>query len=232
MAKAADKLVYRPALTRVLALLYLAFAIWLLVTLAVGRHPGSAPRAAAWLLAGGVLLYALFWRPAVLVDSAGVELVNVVRTVQIPWGALESIDTRYALTLHAGSRRYTSWAAPAPSSAGSTWRSMASRRSGVGPHVLADPRWLPGVVGISRPSRDLRSASGAAAFMVETGWAGWRDRPRSEAGSGRAEAGSGRSDAGSGRSDGTVGGVVVRWDRPLLAVSAVALALLLVQWIG
>lgn len=214
MATVAGRLVYRPTLTRFLSLCYLAFGGWWLVALLLGPDPRSAPATAAWLVAFGVVLYALFWRPAVAVDGDGVELVNVVRTVRVPWAALESVDSRYALALHAGGRRYTSWAASAPGRTISVWRDTVGRASGNQGHMLPDARWLPGSTGTERASRDLRSDSGAAAFMVEQGWAGYRDRPASA------------------RSDGAPVTVAVHWSRPLIGVVAATWAVaLLLGWL-
>lgn len=151
MASTSARLVYRSVLMRVLAVCYALFSGWWLVTL-IGSHPRDAAATAAWLLAIGYVLYAVLWRPAVVIEPEGVTLVNVVRDVRVPWAALEAVETRYALTLHAAGNRYASWAAAAPG------------RGSTG-------------VGVDRSSRDLRSDSGAAAFMVEQGWAGWRERP-------------------------------------------------------
>jgi hypothetical protein len=218
MATVAGRLVYRPTLTRVLAGCYLVFGVWLLVSVAAVDGATATARTLGWLVAVGVVVHAILWRPAVIVDEGGVELVNLVRTVHVPWAALEAVDTRFALTLTADGRRYASWAASAPGRTGSAlrppgaWRASPGQARGAGPQVLPDPRWLPGVVGAGRASRDLRSGSGAAAFMVEHGWAGWRDRPPAQR---LAE-----------QEAGPV--VAVRWSRPLIGVELAAVAGILV----
>src|SRR5665647_356164 len=62
-----------------------------------------------------VVVWALFGRPAVLVSDSGIELRNVLRTIELPWPAIERIDTKYALTLYTAYGVYAAWAAPAPS---------------------------------------------------------------------------------------------------------------------
>ena len=56
---------------------------------------GLAPWTALFTLA----CWACFWRPEVRVTDAGVTLTNVTRTIEIPWPALQAIDTRWALCL-------------------------------------------------------------------------------------------------------------------------------------
>ncbi|MBU5424688.1 PH domain-containing protein [Cellulomonas hominis] len=62
-----------------------------------------------------VLVWAAYWRPAVVVSPAGVEIRNVTRTIEIPWPAVQAVTTQYALTLQTAYGTYAAWAAPAPS---------------------------------------------------------------------------------------------------------------------
>jgi len=101
-----------------------ALMIWAAVT------QGADPRAAglypfAALLA--LLGWAGLWRPCVRVGDAGVTLRNVTHEVVVPWEALIHVDTRYALTLHTATGKFTAWAAPAPGLVGSL---TARRRHG------------------------------------------------------------------------------------------------------
>ena len=52
-----------------------------------------------WALLVGGACWATFWRPRVEVSDAGVRVVNVTRTIDIPWPALRDVDTKWALTL-------------------------------------------------------------------------------------------------------------------------------------
>jgi hypothetical protein len=216
------RLVYQPGYSRVLFGLFVAFALWWVIDEATGPHPARAARTGLWLAAIAAALACLFWRPAVVVDDAGVELHNLVRDVRVPWPALEDLDTRYTLTLQSGGRRYQSWAGAAPGRPSVT-RRLISGRAGEGTgwsgapdrhdHALPDPRWTAAGSAAPASSRDLRADSGATAFMIEQRWQAWRDR---------AGAGSG---AEAERGVEVAQGVVVRW-RPLLPAVSVAAAVL------
>lgn len=198
----AGRFVYRPVLTRVLVAALAGIGAWWAVDLALRGRPASAVLLALWTTAVIAALSCLFWRPAVIVDDAAVELRNVVRDVRVPWSELEDVTTRYALTLHAGGRRHQSWAGAAPG------RSSVSRR-------LPDRRWNPGEVVPAASSRDLHADSGATAFLVEQRWRAWRERHLAGSGPG---------------ADGDApAGVEVRWAPllPAVAVGAAALATVL-----
>ncbi len=122
-----------------------------------GALAGIAP-----LVLVAFLGWQLFWRPAVVVDNAGISLENPFRTIVVPWAALVHVDTRFALTLVTAKRSYTSWAAPAPG----IWGGRNARPE--------DLRGLPGTTyGPGRSVRpgDLRSTdSGQAARLVRARW--------------------------------------------------------------
>jgi len=119
--------------------------------------------------------WATFWRPCVQVSDAGVRLVNVTRTIDVPWPALRAVETKWALTLVSTYGRFTAWSAPAPGARGAV-RSLATTRD--------DPRGpaAPGVVAAG----DLAdSPSGSVAAAVRERWAslqaaGHLDEPRLE----------------------------------------------------
>lgn len=120
-----------------------------------------------WLALVLWVSWGMYWRPEVRVSDAGVRLVNVSRTIDVPWPALRSIDTKWALTLHTEWGRFRAWAAPAPGRA-------AMRREVRHNSTFATPleRRVPGMPANSagRPA-DLTSAdSGAAAALVNTRW--------------------------------------------------------------
>lgn len=65
------------------------------------------------------LAWAVFWRPCAVVADDGVTLVNVIRTVHVPWQRFRSADTRWALSITTtGDRTYSAWAVPAGSGFG------------------------------------------------------------------------------------------------------------------
>jgi hypothetical protein len=65
---------------------------------------------------GLVALFGLaaLWLPYVEVSDGGVEIRNVLRTIRVPWPAIEDIDGRYGLRLTTTYGKVTAWAAPAP----------------------------------------------------------------------------------------------------------------------
>ncbi|MBM9476947.1 PH domain-containing protein [Nakamurella flavida] len=106
--------VQRPTGGRVLAV-----SVWVIcaagaVALAVSQGPGVLVGSGAWLLLPAVAVWAVFYRPGVAVDDGGVELVNVLRTVRLPWPSIQRVDTRWSLTLHTAYGKFSAWAAPAP----------------------------------------------------------------------------------------------------------------------
>jgi hypothetical protein len=116
-----------------------------------------------WLAIASGLAWALYWRPEVCITDAGVRLVNPLRTIEVPWPALEAVDTRWALTLVTAWGRYRAWAAPAPG------RSVM--RQQLRHHVSQDRR-IPGLPANSsaRPSDLPHTDSGAAALAINEHW--------------------------------------------------------------
>jgi len=120
--------------------------------------------------------WAIFWRPAVVVNDGGVRLVNVFRTVELPWPSIQRVETKYALTLYTAYGRYTAWAAPAPGA----HDAVRSTRSDA--HHLPDSAWTSEG---SRPGDLPSTASGSAASLIRRRWdvlrkEGHLDDPRLE----------------------------------------------------
>ncbi|WP_285725935.1 PH domain-containing protein [Psychromicrobium xiongbiense] len=107
--------------------------------------------------------YWLFWYPEVVVGSDSVTLVNPVRTIEVPWEALITVDTKFALTLVTPVGRFSAWAAPAPGVV-TTYRSKPGDAQGL-------PSTTYGAQGSLRPGDLKRSDSGAAAYLVRSRWA-------------------------------------------------------------
>ncbi|MGN8246841.1 PH domain-containing protein [Cellulomonas soli] len=80
----------------------------------VTAGPGGLLRALPWAVAVMVLAWMVFWLPRVDVDDQGVLVVNPLRTVRVPWGALIDVRTRYSLTLVTPTGQVRAWAAPGP----------------------------------------------------------------------------------------------------------------------
>lgn len=125
-----------------------------------------------WAAAAVVVCWAYFWRPRVEVTDGGVTLVNVTRSISIPWPALLDIDTQWAMRLVTAYGRYSAWAAPAPGMKSS----VTSRRL----TDVDDARTLgspitPWQRGSMRPGDRPDTPSGDAAAMVRRRWAALRE---------------------------------------------------------
>ena len=84
----------------------------LLLLLSLVRNWASYPRLsfAAWVLFGLAVAWAVFVRPAVLLDASGVTFRNIVRDVHIPWTRLTSVTSRWNLKVLVGDQGYNAWA--------------------------------------------------------------------------------------------------------------------------
>lgn len=169
--------VYRPASSRALAAGIFAVCVIGLIAFAVQDGPGAVLHYGWWLILVGVLAWAFFWNPRIVVDDSGVLLVNVFRSVRIPWPAIQAIDTKWSLTLQTSYGTFGAWAAPAPGRHGS--RHLTEQ----------DVRHLPessfGVGHSVRPGDAVNSPSGRAAMEIRVRWAALRgaghlDNPRLE----------------------------------------------------
>ena len=158
----AEREVFVSRLNRVLAVLIWAAAAALIVGLLVSVHEArllSVGPCALFAFVG----WALLWRPSLTVADDGIEVVNVTRTVRIPWQALIHVDTKYALTLYTPGRKFPVWSAPAPGTA-RTLRATRQETAGrVGKPAVADS--------VRRPGDLLSTESGAAAEVVRRRWA-------------------------------------------------------------
>lgn len=153
---------YRPGGARALAVGWWVLAALLAADLLWRGRTGAALVGLGLLALTCAVVHALFWQPAVRVDDDGVELVNVLRRVRLPWASVEDLDTRWALSLVAGGRRWTSWAAPA---SGRRVRPVSRRET---PWAERGAEAIPG-------SRAPGSSAGEAAVLVGTRLQTWRD---------------------------------------------------------
>jgi hypothetical protein len=71
-------------------------------------------RFAAPMALFGVLGWGAFWRPYVEVSDGGITVANTLRTVEIPWPAVEEVDGRYGLRLRTAYGPVSAWGASAP----------------------------------------------------------------------------------------------------------------------
>ncbi|WP_245993205.1 PH domain-containing protein [Xylanimonas allomyrinae] len=161
----AEVVEYRSRFGRVLAVVVGVIGLGALVAGLVSDAGATAPFVAPVALVV-LWVWAAYWRPAVVVSPAGVELRNVTRTVELPWPTIERVETKFALTLHTAYGDYAAWAAPAPGRA-----SVAAAGKDAAQN-LPPSTYSGGSVGTG----DLaNSASGQAAIIVRTRWEELRD---------------------------------------------------------
>lgn len=113
-----------------------------------------------------VAVWAFYGRPAVVISDGGVELRNVLRTVELPWPAIQRIETKYALTLETAYGPFTAWAAPVPSR---TAAAHATRST-----MQHQPESAYAAGGL-RPGDLAGTASGDAAGYIRRRWEALRD---------------------------------------------------------
>jgi hypothetical protein len=104
---------YRPLASRVLAALTVVVCAIGVVSL-VALDVMDAVRYGWGLALVAVLVWAMFWRPELIVEEHGITVVNVFRTEFVPWPAIVTVDTQWALTLRTADRVVRVWASPAP----------------------------------------------------------------------------------------------------------------------
>ncbi len=169
--------VFRPTFGRILSGTFGVLGAFALSVVFINDGTRAGLLFAPWAALVVGTVWAIYWRPEVMVDDGGVRVVNVLRTIHVPWPSIERIDTKWALTLFTAYGKITAWAAPAPGG-------FASRMAG-----LHDLKGLPestyGVGDSIRPGDLPGTPSGAAALVVRRHWeqlrdAGHLDDPRLE----------------------------------------------------
>lgn len=129
--------------------------------------PSALLSVCPWLALVAGLAWAVYWRPEVVVNDGGVRLVNVLRTIDVPWPALRGIGTKWALTLETEWGDFRAWAAPAPGRSAMR-RELREQRSAARTVERRVPNLPAATTG--RPSDLLHSDSGAAAAAVHERW--------------------------------------------------------------
>ena len=147
--------VFRPRGGVILAVLALVLCLAVLVSIAV---TDGVPGLLAWgwpVLAFAWLVWLVYIRPSVTITDDFVEIRNLVRTHRVPWGDVESGDSRFALTVHTrDGAAIRAWAAPAPGAR----QALATRREEVSR--------TPGEGDTRRPSDAEGTDSGDATTLV------------------------------------------------------------------
>lgn len=114
-----DPQIFRSRMGQVLAVLAGAVALIALVTFVTEEGPTALLTTLAPVALVGALAWAVFWNPRVLVDEDAITIVNVLRTVSVPWRRFKQADSKWALTITTtAGATYTAWAVPAGSGFG------------------------------------------------------------------------------------------------------------------
>ncbi len=170
-----DSVTFQPGSARPATIVAAVLAVGA-VGLMAADDLGSALHYGPVFVVVAVLVWAFYGRPAVVVSDGGVELRNVLRTVELPWPSIQNIDTKYALTLYTAYGVYSAWAAPAPS------RTAAVNATRGAMHSQPESAFA---LGGLRPGDLPGTASGDASGYVRRRWqelrdAGHLDDPRLE----------------------------------------------------
>ncbi len=107
----------------------IGLGIAILVVTVIQDGTGYLLQTAAAVLAGIGVVWVLFGNPKVEVADGGITIVNIVRTVHVPWPAVESVGSKWSLSVQTAAGTYNSWAIPAPSGTGNRLRSAGRRKS-------------------------------------------------------------------------------------------------------
>lgn len=159
---------FRPVAGRVLSGVIMALCAIGLITSIVQVGSPAIWLYGPWMALISLVVWASYWNPRVGIDDAGVHVVNVLRTIDLPWPSIQRIDTKWALTLFTAYGKYTAWAAPAPGGIATARATSRSRVQG-----LPESTYGPG--GSVRPGDIPASPSGAAAAAVRGRWEQLRD---------------------------------------------------------
>jgi len=163
---AIQEILFRPPLGRALAVVTIVVCAFGIVALFWGDH-AAAIRYMWPIILVAVLAWALLWRPSLRMQEHGITVENVLRTHFVPWPSIQSIDTRYSLTIHTSRGRIPVWATPAPGRHRAF--GLASKDfDGVGPTARGEH-------GSLRPSDALTTTSGNLAQAIRGHWERLRD---------------------------------------------------------
>lgn len=158
--------VFRPLFGRVLTGGLAVAAVGIVAWIGFDDGPADALRTAPFLASFVFVCGVCFWRPRVEVDDAGVTLVNVTRTVRLPWPSIQLVDTKWTLSLVTAYGRFDAWAAPAPGARMAMLSARAETR-----HAASSARTAQGI----RPGDLPSTESGAAAELIRRHWERLRD---------------------------------------------------------
>ena len=113
-----------------------------------------------------LLVWAIFWRPVLILDDELIQVINPVSEYRLNYAAVQRIDTKYTLTLYTADHKIVVWSAPAPS----RYATLRMARE-EGKH-LPESSYLDNAI---RPGDLPTSESGSAALIMRRVWERKRD---------------------------------------------------------
>jgi hypothetical protein len=144
--------------------MYIFIAVMVLQTLVTS----SLIVGAVTVIAGGAaatFFYRVMHRPYIVISDVDILIVNPVSTHRFSWLEIESIDTKYTMSVTVGDRIVNAWAAPAAGR-------IAARK--------VDSAEIKGLnielAGTIAPGDLPRSDSGVAAYLARQKWNAARNR--------------------------------------------------------
>jgi hypothetical protein len=125
---------FRSRLAQGLAVLTALVAVVALVTFVSEDGPTAVLTTLAPVTLVGVLGWAVFWNPRAEISEHGITIVNVWRTIEIPWRRFKAADSKWALAVTTTEgRTFTSWAVPAGSGFGARMAPNRRQQGGWAP---------------------------------------------------------------------------------------------------
>lgn len=128
---------YRPQFSRGLGAVTMSVCALVLVSFVLTGHPVRILQYGAQCALVALIAWMAFWTPYVRISDGGIEVRNVLRTVTVPWPALEGLDSRLGLRLITDYGNFDAWAVPAPRRGVVRKQRRAARED---PDVDSEPR--------------------------------------------------------------------------------------------
>ena len=105
---------FRPLFGRILTIVIATLALVGIIGFAASGDWLGLTRNFGTIAFIAVMVWAIFWRPELIVEQGGVTVVNVFASHHVPWPAIQRIDTRYTLSIYTPTGKIAVWASPAP----------------------------------------------------------------------------------------------------------------------
>ena len=97
---AGERQVYRTSGSLVAWWAWVAFAVVLLIVLALGHRDHASLVTAAVVIVITGIMYACALRPRIVADAAGITVVNPLRVHEVPWPAVTQVDLVQNVRVH------------------------------------------------------------------------------------------------------------------------------------